>query len=273
MSDLFVTGHTPTLGVGRALRSYAIIRALANLGPVDVLYIRFGADEPSREYLGVPNIRLHRVEPSRGAGRIAAFAGELVRGTPQQLARVVSPELVAAARRLAPAPGTGRIIADHGGIHAALRCFDRSHGVIMNSHNLESAFQDDLDAESLGSARALAKFERRMFQRSPETWMVSHADIAGARRLAPGARFRYVPNVVDTAAITPVSGPPAGRRALLVANYVWPPNRHAVRFLLDDVMPRVWAELPDARLCLVGKGLELGDDVDPRVERLGFVED
>ena len=45
MADLFVTDHTPTLGVGRALRSYAIIRALAAHGPVDVLYVHFGADQ------------------------------------------------------------------------------------------------------------------------------------------------------------------------------------------------------------------------------------
>lgn len=209
MSDLFVTAHTPTLGVGRALRAYGIIRALAELGPVDVLYVRFGADEPSPEYRNIPNLRLHPVDSSRGVRRTLAVGKAVLAGTPQAVARVVSPELSAAAARLAPPPGSGRIIADHGGVRMALRGLERTHGVIFNGHNLESAFQDQLGSEKLGTSEQLAKFETTIFRRSAETWMVSNADVRGALALAPGALVRYVPNVVDTEAIVPVERPAA----------------------------------------------------------------
>jgi polysaccharide biosynthesis protein PslH len=82
-----------------------------------------------------------------------------------------------------------------------------------------------------------------------------------------------VPNVVDVAAIQPVQPLSQARRAIFVANFAYEPNRDGLRFMLDQVLPRVWAELPDAKLTLVGAGLEQPPSSDPRVEALGFVED
>ncbi|HLL92109.1 MAG TPA: glycosyltransferase, partial [Solirubrobacteraceae bacterium] len=122
-------------------------------------------------------------------------------------------------------------------------------------------------------ARALRSFERGLLARAAESWMVSGPDLEGARALCPAANLRYAPNVVDVAAITPVSAQVSEHRAILVANFTYEPNRNGLRFLLDEVFPRVWAELPDARLALVGAGLQQPPCADPRVETLGFVED
>jgi glycosyltransferase involved in cell wall biosynthesis len=103
--------------------------------------------------------------------------------------------------------------------------------------------------------------------------MVSAADIAAAHELCPAARLRYVPNVVDVARIEPVLAAPEQQRATFVANFTYEPNRNGLDFLLEQVFPRVWAELPDARLQLVGGGLEQAPSSDARVETLGFVED
>ena len=103
--------------------------------------------------------------------------------------------------------------------------------------------------------------------------MVSEADIAAARELCPSARLRYAPNVVDVASIAPVTPAVDERRAIFVASFAYEPNRNGLRFLLDEVFPRVWSELPDARLTLVGPGLEQPPCEDPRVEALGFVDD
>jgi glycosyltransferase involved in cell wall biosynthesis len=70
---------------------------------------------------------------------------------------------------------------------------------------------------------------------------------------------------------------------VFVASFAYEPNRNGLRFLLGEVLPRVWAKLPDAKLALVGAGLQqasIGQDGgprglrdDPRVETLGFVDD
>ena len=303
MSDLLVADHTPVLGSGRALRTYGVARALAAHGGLDLLYARFQGDAPDAAFRAIPGIELHEAVPSRGPRRLLSYGRARLAGVPEPLARAVSPELAAAAARLAAAPGRGRVIADGPSVAAALLRLMRTRPVIYNAHNLESGFRHELDGEDAGDGgRALRSFEQKLLQRAAESWMVSGADIAGARALCPTARLRYVPNVVDVAAIAPVRPTSTERRAIFVANFAYGPNRSGLRFLLEEVLPRVWSVLPDAKLALVGAGLQApgastaaaaGDDRssgdrgspasdgpgmpellgDPRVEALGFVAD
>jgi glycosyltransferase involved in cell wall biosynthesis len=271
VSDLVVTPFTPALGTGRALRTYGVVRALASLGPIDVLYAVFGDDEPGPEYRAIEDARLHAVRPSRGPRRALEYLAARRDGVPHSFARGVSPELRESAAELAEAPGRGRVVADGPIAAAALRELAGHRPVIYNAQNLESAFRHSLGERGLGSRRTLERFERGLLERFSESWMVSAADLKGALALAPGATLRYVPNAVDVQAIRPA--PAAGdARALFVADFTYLPNRNALRFLVDEVLPRVWRELPEARLTVVGRGLDR-PPADERVEPFGFVPD
>jgi polysaccharide biosynthesis protein PslH len=270
MRDLLVTTHTPIVRSGQTVRTYGIARALAAGGEgVTLLYARFEGDEPDEAFRAIPGIELHEVLPSRGARRALAFAAARASGTPGGFARGISPELSAAAAELAAAPGRGRVIADGPIAAAALRSLSRRREVIYNAHNLESGFRGELSGPE-GSVHALRRFERGLLSRASESWMVSEAEVAAAAELSPNARLRYVPNVVDVAAIEPVA-PSAEPRAVFVANFAYEPNRNGLRFLLEEVMPSVWEQLPQARLRLVGPNLELPDEADERIEAPGFV--
>jgi glycosyltransferase involved in cell wall biosynthesis len=270
--DLLVTTHTPVLGSGQAVRTYGVARALAAHRGLDLLYVRFGAAEPDAAFRAIPGIALHEAVPSRGARRALTYAGALAAGVPDGFARGISPELARRARALAEEDGRGRVIADGPIAAAALRQLARRRPVIYNAHNLESGFRGELDGVGDRQTRALRRFEQGLLARAAESWMVSERDLQGARALCPSARLRYAPNVVDVAAIEPVSPRVEEQRALFVANFTYEPNRNGLRFLLQDVFPRVWEELPSARLALVGGGLEQSPSDDARVETLGFVE-
>lgn len=272
MTDLLVTTHTPTLDSGRALRTYGIARALAAHAPLDVLYVRFGAATAAQAYLEAEGLTLHPIEPSRGGGRARAYARARLQRVPSGFARGISAELVAAAGELANRPDCGRVVADGPTAAAALRSLIRRRPVIYNAHNLESAFRHDVDARGLGSRRGLAAFERRILNSCVESWMPSRADVEGAQALAPGARVRYVPNVVDVRRIAPRFSQPGKRRSLFLADFTYAPNLRGLDFLLEDVYPRVWKELPDAELLLAGRGLERLP-ARPQVTQLGYVED
>jgi polysaccharide biosynthesis protein PslH len=275
VKDLLVTTDTPALRSGQTRRTYGVARALAASGGLTLLYVRFGAEEPDQAFRAIPGIELIEVLPSRGPRRLISYAIARLSGVPAGFARGVSPELAQAAARLADAPDRRRVIADGPTAGAALAHLARKRSVIYNAHNLESGFRHEL---SLGprDPRRLRSFERRLLERSSESWMVSPSDIDAARELCPGARLRYVPNVVDVEAIS-VPTPPASSsdepRAIFVASFSYEPNRNGLRFLLEEVFPRVWSELPDARLSLVGDGLEHPPSTDPRIEMLGFVDD
>lgn len=267
------------------MRTYGIARALAMRDGLDLLYLPFGADQPDAAFRSIPGVTLHEVRPSRGFIRALAYLrARIVDRVPDDLARGVSYELQSAARRLALAPHRGRVIADGPTVAAALMPLARTRPVIYNAHNLESAFRHELDAGGAtlrgrlhrGELRA---FETRVLSRFAESWMVSEADIAGARELCAHASLRYVPNVIDVAAIVPADAGSArsassrAQRAIFVGSFGYEPNRRALRFMVDEVMPLVWQGLPEARLAVVGSGLSEPPTSDPRVEMLGFVED
>ena len=74
----------------------------------------------------------------------------------------------------------------------------------------------------------------------------------------------------------PVAVPAAQRRGLVfVGGYRHVPNVDAVLWLVREVMPRVWAELPDLPLTLLGS--HMPDSVrqlaSERVEAIGYVPD
>jgi polysaccharide biosynthesis protein PslH len=276
MRDLLVSTHTPVLRSGQAMRTYGLARALAEHGGLTLLYVRFEGSEPDAAFKAIPGVELHELVPARGLLRLLAYGAARLAGVPDGFARGVSRELATETERLASASDRGRVIADGPIAAAALRGLARRRPIIYNAHNFESGFRHELASSTgggAGSERQLRSFERGLLSRACESWMVSEADIAAARELCPSARLRYVPNVVDVAAITPVMPIGDEQRAIFVANFAYEPNRNGLRFLLDEVFPRVWAELPDARLALVGAGLERAPSKDARVEMLGFVDD
>ena len=112
-----------------------------------------------------------------------------------------------------------------------------------------------------------------MLETFAESWMPTRADMEGAVALgAQRAALRHVPNVVDVQAIAPAAGHRGSMRVLLVADFSYEPNRDGLAHLADDVMPLVWEQEPEARLTVVGRGLETPPG-DARVEVRGFVDD
>jgi glycosyltransferase involved in cell wall biosynthesis len=143
--------------------------------------------------------------------------------------------------------------------------------VIYNAHNIESAFRGGFD-RSLGDPGRVRRFEQGVLARSAESWVVSEADAQAARALCPQARLRVVPNVVDVRATALTPADPEAMRVLFVGSFSYEPNRIGLRFLVEDVLPRLWQSVPEARLRVVGSGLQEAPSADPRVEWRGFVE-
>jgi glycosyltransferase involved in cell wall biosynthesis len=277
VADLFVSFHRPTRTSGRGLRAYGVVRALAELGPVELIHTPFGADAPDPAYPSTPGVTLHEITPSRGGARALVYARARAAGVPAAFARTIPAEVLGAVRDRLADGGVGRVIADGPGEAAALRALgDR---VVYNAHNLEWRLRGEVGGA--GGRRALQRFERGVLDRSAEAWMASRADLEGARALAPDARLRYVPNVVDVASIAPVPPPPPGSppRVLFLGSWFYPPNVEAGRLLVERVLPLLRADVPEARLVLGGRGAGDALRLDPGTARSagvdlpGFVDD
>ena len=272
MRTVFATSHTPTLDSGRARRNYGVVRALAASGSVDLVYGAFGAASPDTAYESLAGVRLHRVERPGRVERTASYLRARLNRVPDDFARGIWPAVASRAAELAGGGEPVQLVAEGPIAAAALLHYAKHHPAIYSAHNLESSFRHRLTDTGM-SLRSLQRFERLLLERYAESWMVSPADMKGAATLAPKAHLRLVPNVVDVAAIEPVPPRSGQRTVLFVADLSYEPNREALRFLLDSAMPALWAQAPEVRLSVAGKGSEPIAGSDPRVQGLGFVPD
>jgi glycosyltransferase involved in cell wall biosynthesis len=271
MRTVIVTPFALTLDSGRARRTYGLVRALAALGPVDVVYGEFGAARPDPEYLQIHGVSLHGIERPARAARAGVYLRARLAGVPDDFARGIWPGLAARGAELAGDPGT-RLVAEGPVAGAALLPVAARRPAIYSAQNLESAFRHRFEGTRM-SRRVLERFERRLLERYAESWMVSEADLDGARALCPSARLRLAPNVLDVEAIAPVPPRTGERSVLFLADFRYEPNRGALRFLLEDAMPALWAETPDVGLVVAGLDSDRLRAPDERVTFAGFVDE
>ncbi|RMG61098.1 MAG: glycosyltransferase [Bacteroidetes bacterium] len=128
-------------------------------------------------------------------------------------------------------------------------------------------------------ARLLGRYEAQVYPAFSHHTIISAQDrdllgLSPARR----AQVQVIPNGVDTDYFHPAAGPAATETHDLVfaGNMGYFPNVQAARYLVEVLMPRVWAQRPDTSLLLAGARpapavLRLAED--SRVEVSGWLED
>jgi len=122
--------------------------------------------------------------------------------------------------------------------------------------------------------RRIRDFEARVAPRFDECWVISEREARYLTALAPSSRIRVVPNGIGPERARPQASRTKARLLFFGFHEVFH-NRDAVRFLVQEVFPRVRAAVPEATLDIAGKGSEaLGAWArGPGVRVLGFVED
>lgn len=272
--------HPPAGGAD--LRNWQTVRALASLGPVAVLGLGRQTDRPA--LAGI-------VEWSAGS---ADGPGDLTAATPAELlawlrsgghpserwfSQEVADELRVLVHRFEPR----LVVVGHLWLHTYLAPL-RELGcrIVLDAHNLEGPLHAELvgdqrDLLRVRFAEAAFAIEARAFASVDQIWACSEADARHARELYPDAApIAVVPNTVDGDRPARAEPPPGGPVLVYPAAFGYPPNRAAVRWLLDEIFPALLAVLPGARLVLVGS--EPTDEMraaarDPRIEVTGFVPD
>ncbi|MBL8835744.1 MAG: glycosyltransferase [Alphaproteobacteria bacterium] len=131
----------------------------------------------------------------------------------------------------------------------APRCF-----VIFDTHDVNHV-REFRYARVTGNARALRRalllkeWETVCAAGADCTIAITPVDAAALQNVAPQARIR-----VATIAAPPASDvhPRDGANLLFVGNYGSPPNHDAALLLINEVLPRVRAVVPDATLTIAG---------------------
>lgn len=155
---------------------------------------------------------------------------------------------------------------------------------LLTEHNLESglgaATYDRLpgwlSAGFSGYDRWRARrWERRVFDTAARIVAVTEEDAVEMRSITR-TPVDVVVNGVDTRAFADVVPERHSRRVLFIGNYEYAPNVDAVHWALDEILPRVWREHPEARFAVAGYALPAEWARrwnDSRIEWLGYVPD
>lgn len=156
--------------------------------------------------------------------------------------------------------------------------------VACTHHNVESELlRRRSRAEGSAVVRRYAAHQARLMEAAEREWcprvalnvVVSEADAAALRRLAPGARYVVVPNGVDVDAFRP-GREQAGGGLVFVGGANWFPNRDALDYFCRDILPGLRRTRPELRVTWVGAARE--DDrrryrAEHGVELTGYVDD
>ncbi len=258
---------------GDKRRTLGIVRALRARGPV-ILCAFEGDDEDAaplrQEGIDVRSVRLRRRPVDLVAG--------LLRGRSLTAARFWEPRLAQVVAGVTRAD-TDVLVVEHvqllpyaRGVRAALR--------VLDMHNVESSLARRIGESSSGprawawraEARALRALERHGAGAVDVVAVVSELDRVTLGAIVDHPRVVVVPNAWDEPApLPPAEGPVASFVALLS----WGPNVDAAVWFCREVWPRVTAELPTARLQLVGRNptAEVRALAGPTVEVTGTVPD
>ena len=136
---------------------------------------------------------------------------------------------------------------------------------VLREHNVEHKVWERY-AESAASwaergyakwiAPRVRKYEAECAARFERCIVVSRADAVHLRKVSPEARIEVIPSGVDTEYFYPcpdIQGEPY--QMVLTGSFEWKPKQHNLRVLLVEIMPRIRAKLPEAKLYVVGKGV------------------
>jgi glycosyltransferase involved in cell wall biosynthesis len=160
-----------------------------------------------------------------------------------------------------------------------------AHKRVYDAHNPEFLLQRRLSETAPSPLakmysrvqwRRLERFEERVVRSSRLTLAVSEHDANQLRALADGACVTVVPNGMDIRAYDERPEPP-GKNLLFLGKLDYRPNAEAVRWLLTEVLSKVFSTAPDARLFVVGanppRWLVEACQRDARVAVTGHVAD
>jgi glycosyltransferase involved in cell wall biosynthesis len=161
--------------------------------------------------------------------------------------------------------------------------------IVFDDHNCEyllqkRAFLTDLRIPSRWPGAAysfvqwlrLRRYEALVCRRADRALAVSEADAAALHELVPDADVTVVPNGIDTRAYTSTPTHADTPTLVFTGTMDFRPNVDAVLWFAREVLPRIRAQVEDARFLAVGQRPHRRLDVlrdNPAVTLTGFVED
>lgn len=269
---------------GGKIRTGNILRGLKESGQFDITLLSPASGQQQRDWQGELDQQCHRFvgwAPSPPRPRWQR-APDLLSSLPINVVADRTPAAVAAVEQLLAAERFDVVVFDF--VHAAVLRPEQLNGAtVCFTHNVEAEIFER-HAKTAASAplrwlwasqaAKMRRFEREALARFTRVVAVSERD---AKTFAAEglATARAIPTGVDLDFFSwqaPADGAPV---VVFTGSMDWEANVDGIRFYIEDVWPRVRAQVPNAQLRVVGKNppAALVQRQVPGVSFTGFVDD
>jgi glycosyltransferase involved in cell wall biosynthesis len=262
---VFVTPNIDAVPqTGATIRTHRFVRALASALPVDVIALREPVDEAA--LAAVTGARSVRCFPSDSPAAVKR-AVALGHRWPIDWARTWDRRAAAAVRE---AGASGVVVLDHVHTYPYRPRYGR---FVLSTHNIEAPLAAEMPmprplgrrVERLWDLATWPSREQEAFG-DPRAEVVVVSDVDARRS---GRRAVVVENGTDVPLDPPP--PPFGGALLFIGSLDYLPNRAAIEWWVEHVIPHLPSDVPPLRV--VGRGGELLPHLarHPRVELVGAV--
>jgi len=272
------------LNSGKRIRTWNLLR---NLGQEHTItFLCYGTKDhpgvPMLEKLGIRVVQVQGLPPSNSVGFYAGAFSNIFSLWPYSVSRHHTRRFSRAIRKLIAEESFDLVHCEWTPYASYMNAVGTLPMLIM-AHNIEATVwrrraqhaSNLLERMFMAlQARKMARFEKRSFARAGRVAVVTEEEAQTARQW--GARAIYlVANGVDTEYLQPTGEAPEADSLLFLGSLDWQPNRDALLYLLREILPRLQATNPQAKLRVVGRqpGTRLREQVEgfPGVEWVGEV--
>lgn len=251
---------------GGKIRAFNMGRALAAFAAVDVVgYVMPGELPVGNERHLAHYERLHPVPICRGHEAFRQAAAALAGGLSIRTARFFPGYFGRYVEKIMAETDYDAIQVEELPLMSSISGLPVTFPVIYSSHNVESELATRFFAHRGYLLKGLATWERnrtlreekRAVNRSLATLAVSERDRETLASLSQcGGEHVYVlPNCAQDR-IRPLESENNGRDILVLGSFGWYPNKEALIWFIEEVLPLLRSESPDAVIKVVGSGID-----------------
>jgi polysaccharide biosynthesis protein PslH len=261
MKVLVIDEEVPyPLNTGKRIRTWNLLTRLKD--EHDITFLSWGLGQAPAELGGVTFLNTGKSLPDMQGPRFyASLIHNLVSPLPYSVQRHAAADMQRAFAAVLAKERFDLVHCEWTPYVEVARSALGRYPVVLAAHNVESQIweryllneRNPLKREYIRvQYRKYARFERQAVRDSTHVVAVSNEDAKFFQSVG-GAKVTVVPNGVDHTYFQPWDGPAQPLSMVFTGSMDWRPNQDGIRHFLQEILPRIRKEIPEAHVSIVGR--------------------
>ena len=253
------------LDSGGKIRSYNILRELARNH--SVTFFSFHPEHEDAAHAELDRLFERvvscpiKLPAAKSASEFLRYAASVFSPEPYAIRKYCQPQVATELRKLARSRRFDVIVCDFL-VAAGVIPWELDSPKVLFTHNVEAMIWKrhcEIARNPLWKAlswrewQTMLRAERKYLRKADHVLAVSQADRDFFAEFVPAAKLTVIPTGVDIEYFQPSNEPEDPQTLVFTGSMDWLPNEDGILFFVQEILPLVRAEVPSARLSVVGR--------------------